>query len=255
MEVTITVSRPSTTLGAAVLGLLAVVLAACSPVNATAYSASELGGSGDGWRGIPLDVETPRELPDVTLEDTDGDPVELRETFLGRPTLLFFGYASCPDICPIHMAVLSSAMSQLRVSPEQVQVVFVTVDPERDTGEVIDGWLSDLGAPFVGLRGDVATIEAALDALDLPTPTVEGENPNGGELIGHPAQVIGFDADGVAQRVWPSGARRADWINDLPRILDDWTLDGGAEARGGMPSPVTEAGRIADRLDDGGTDR
>ena len=67
-------------------------------------------------------------------------------------------------------------------------------------------------------------IESFLAALDLPGPVVEGVDPRGeGDLIGHPAQVIGFDADGQALRVWPFGARRSDWIADLPRIVEQWS--------------------------------
>lgn len=239
---------------AALLGLLAVVLAACGPASATAFTATDLGGSADGWRGIPLEVDPPRELPDVTLQGTDGQDVALSD-FAGKPTLLFFGYTSCPDICPIHLATIASAMSTMGVSREELDLVFVSVDPERDTPERIEDFVTSWEVPFTGLRGDLEVVQQALDALDLPGPVVEGADPRGdGELIGHPAQVIGFDADGVAQRVWPFGARRADWVNDIPRILDDWTVDGGASALEGLPTPVTEAGRVADRLDgaDGG---
>ena len=65
---------------------------------------------------------------------------------------------------------------------------------------------------------------ACATALDLPGPVVEGPDPRGeGDLIGHPAQVIGFDADGNARRVWPFGARRGDWVADLPRVVTEWS--------------------------------
>lgn len=206
--------------------LAAVTLAvtACGPTTATAFTASNLGAGEDGWRGIPLDSSPPRTLPDVTLEDVEGGPVRLDQAFAGGPTLLFFGYTSCPDICPIHLGTIAAAMDVLGASTDEVDVVFVSVDPERDTPERITEFLNAFDRNFVGLRGDLGSVQEALDRLDLPGPVVEGPDPRGeGDLIGHPAQVIGFDADGVARRVWPFGARRADWVVDLPRILEEWS--------------------------------
>lgn len=212
-------SRPT-----ALLALLALLVAACGPASSTAFTASQLGTGDDGWRGIPIELD--RTLPEVTLSATDGTEVELDEDLLGTPTLLFFGYANCPDICPIHLGTIASAMSTSGVSPHQVQVVFVSVDPARDTPRDIERFVSAFDARFLGLRGEPPVIEDALDQLDLPGPVVEGPDPRGdGDLIGHPAQVIGFDAEGVAQRVWPFGARRADWIDDLPRIVERWSAD------------------------------
>jgi protein SCO1 len=205
--------------------LLGLVASACTPTTSTAIAAQGLERQADGWRGLPLD--RPREMPQVTLVDTDGEPFDLAADTAGKPTLLFFGYASCPDICPIHLRTLADAMGKAGVTTEQVQVVFVSVDPDRDTPDRIEGYLRDLRATsFVGLHGDIETVEEALRALDLPGPVVEGPDPRGeGDLIGHPAQVIGFDAGGEALRVWPFGARRSDWVADLPRIADEWSTD------------------------------
>jgi protein SCO1/2 len=218
------------TLRRALLALLAgaaVLLSACEPSTATAFTASNLGEGEDGWRGIPLELDPPRTLPDVTLTDVDGAEVALADDLAGRPVLLFFGYTSCPDICPIHLRTIASSMDVLGVSTEQIQVVFVSVDPERDTPERIAEFTTAFDRRFLGLRGDLDVVEEALTELDLPGPVVEGPDPRGeGDLIGHPAQVIGFDHEGVARRVWPFGVRRADWVEDLPRILAEWTADG-----------------------------
>jgi protein SCO1 len=206
--------------------VVGLVASACTPTTSTAIAAQGLARQPDGWRGLPL--ERPREMPEVTLLDTDREPFDLAADTAGTPTLLFFGYASCPDICPIHLRTLADAMGNANVTTQQVQVVFVSVDPDRDTPERIEGYLQDLRASsFVGLHGDLDTVEEALRALDLPGPVVEGPDPRGeGDLIGHPAQVIGFDADGNALRVWPFGARRSDWVADLPRIVEEWSHDG-----------------------------
>jgi protein SCO1 len=201
----------------------AMLLAGCSstPSSSTALTAQGLSRGPDGWYGMPLTVE--RSLPDVTLLDTAGAPVSLPADLLGTPTLLFFGYSSCPDICPIHLAAIASAMEQTRTRYDQVQVVFVSVDPERDTPERIEEFLGYFSSRMVGLHGELDVVIDALAQLDLPGPVVEGPDPRGeGDLIGHPAQVIGFDANGQALRVWPFGTRRSDWVADIPRIAREW---------------------------------
>jgi len=208
----------------AVVAVLAVaaLLAGCGPSTSTSLTAQGLTRGDDGWYGLPLTVE--RTLPRVVLLDVDGDPVDLAADLVGRPTLMFFGYSSCPDICPIHLAAISSALEQTRIRPDQLQVVFVSVDPERDTPERIREFLGYFDRRLLGLHGDVAVVVDALAQLDLPGPVVEGPDPRGeGDLIGHPAQVIGFDAAGRARRVWPFGTRRSDWVNDLPRVVAEWS--------------------------------
>jgi protein SCO1 len=115
-------------------------------------------------------------------------------------------------------------MEQTRTRYDRLQVVFVSVDPERDTPERIEEFLGYFDRRMLGLHGDLDVIITALAELDLPGPIVEGPDPRGeGDLIGHPAQVIGFDAHGNARRVWPFGTRRADWVSDIPRIVDQWS--------------------------------
>jgi protein SCO1 len=209
---------------ASLLLVLALTLAACGPASSTAVASEGLSPQEDGWRGLP--VEEPQRLPAASLLDTDGERVELGEDFLGDPTLLFFGYTSCPDICPIHLAAITAAMGQAGVSFDDLDVVFVSVDPDRDTPERIDDFVANFDRRIVGLYEDLEVVEAALAQLDLTGPIVEGPDPRGdGDLIGHPAQVIGFDAEGQAQRVWPFGARRSDWVADLPRVVEEWSSE------------------------------
>ncbi len=214
-----TTTRSTTLVWLLLAGLLAV---ACGPASATAIAAQGLEPGPDGWRGIPLERE--RSMPQATLEDVDGNAVALGDAFAGTPTLLFFGYTSCPDICPVHLAAIASAMDTAGVSYDDIDVVFVSVDPDRDTPERIGEYVANFSSRMIGLHGDLEVVEDALAQLDLPGPVVEGPDPRGeGDLIGHPAQVIGFDADGEALRTWPFGARRSDWIADLPRITEEWS--------------------------------
>jgi protein SCO1 len=208
--------------GALLVVAVALLASACGPASSTSQSAQGLSRAEDGWYGLPLTVD--RSLPDTVLRSRSGAPFSLTEELVGTPTLLFFGYSSCPDICPIHLAAIASAMQQTRTTYDQLQVVFVSVDPERDTPERIDEFLAYFSPRMIGLHGELEDVVAALAELDLPGPVVEGADPRGdGVLIGHPAQVIGFDASGEARRVWPFGTRRVDWVSDIPRIVSEWS--------------------------------
>ena len=189
---------------------------------ATAISAQGLSRQADGWHGVPLEVE--RTMPDVTLLDTAGNAVDLREATAGTPTLLFFGYTSCPDICPIHLAVSPARCARSGSPPSRSRSCSSRSTPSATPPSGSTSSSPHFDRRFLGLHGDLDVVADALGQLDLPGPVVEGPDPRGeGDLIGHPAQVIGFDADGRAQRVWPFGARRSDWILDLPRIVDEWS--------------------------------
>jgi len=212
--------RPATTIG--LLLAVGLLVAACGPASATSVSAQGLEAGPDGWHGLP--IEAAQTVPEGTFTTTDGRTVELADAFLNTPTLLFFGYTNCPDICPVHLAAIASAMDTTGISYDELDVVFVSVDPARDTPERIETFLDNFDPRMHGLHADLEVVADALGQLQLSGPVVEGADPRGdGDLIGHPAQVIGFDADGEIRRVWPFGARRSDWVADLPRVVEEWS--------------------------------
>jgi protein SCO1/2 len=167
-----------------------------------------------------VEYPNPRPKPDFTLTATDGAPFAFRRDTEGYLTLLFFGYTSCPDVCPVHMANLSAALHKLpdRVS-RRVKVVFVTTDPERDTPERLRAWLDHFDKGFVGLTGTVAEIDSTQRLLRLP-PAVREEIGDGRYLIGHVAHIIVFTRDGLGRYAFPFGTRQADWARELPRLVE-----------------------------------
>lgn len=165
-------------------------------------------------RGEVTDPPIPK--PQLVLSDTRGRRYDLREETDGYLTLVFFGYTHCPDVCPVHMAILSAAMGEL--SPEvrdRIKVVFVSTDPEGDSPERLRAWLDAFSPSIVGLRGPVDEINTALASMKLPgvavIPAEQGQYP----MIGHPAAVLAFGPDGLARVRYPFGIRRADWVHDL----------------------------------------
>jgi len=202
-----------------ILVLVALVLpsvAGCGAGDAGEFAASGSASEG-GLRGVVLEQPIPK--PDFTLLDTEGRPFDFLAETEGYLTLLFFGYTYCPDICPVHLANLAEV---LRGMPWEVQsrtrVVFVTLDPARDTPERIRKWLDAFNREFIGLRGTQEEVAAIMNSIGLP-PAVFEELPGGDYTVGHASQVIAFSPDGVARVIYPFGIRQADWAHDLPKLV------------------------------------
>ena len=113
-------------------------------------------------------LDAPRPMPAVTLTDHRGQPFTL-DDLAGRDTLVFFGFTNCPDICPLTLAVIAEAMGSLREAlPDSApQVLFVSVDAERDLPERINAYIRAFDDDFIGVTADEATLEPLLDALSV----------------------------------------------------------------------------------------
>jgi protein SCO1/2 len=163
-------------------------------------------------------LASPLPRPDFTLTTARGDHYDFREETSGRLTLLFFGYTSCPDICPMHMAHIAAVLH--KATPDvarQVDVVMVTVDPERDTPERLRTWLDQFDPSFVGLTGTSEQLEAAQRSLRMPVAVKQGAGPD--YLVGHAAYVLAFTADDTAHVIYPAGTRQSEWARDLPLLI------------------------------------
>ena len=172
----------------------------------------------DGFRGTALTEPLPR--VDFTLTDTQGQPFAFRERTDGRLTFLFFGYTSCPDVCPVHMTNLAAVLQRFPHDVRsRVMVVFVTTDPERDTLERIRDWLDGFDPSFIGLRGPVDEVNRIQTQFNLPAAGVGQLRPDGSYDVGHAASILAFQPDGPARLAYPFGTRQADWEHDIPLLL------------------------------------
>lgn len=131
------------------------------------------------------------------LVDGDGKPVT-QAAFAGEPTLVFFGYTHCPDVCPSTLADLRDAVGRLGPDAGRVRVVFVTLDPRRDTGPLLADYLASFapaaGAPFVGLVADEAALAAAARAWGVTWRSAES-----GAYLDHSSVVTAVGPDGRAR--------------------------------------------------------
>jgi len=204
------------------LVLTALALPACSPPADRAPDPDDL----------PLKGNKPyAPLPKVsfTLTDTNGKPYDFRARTDGHITLLFFGYTYCPDVCPVHMATLASAMASLDPAVRDgIRVVFVSVDPDRDTPERLRKWLSSFDSSFVGLRGTEEEVAKALSFYRYPPPERSGEEE--GYTVGHPAFVYAFTPDNKGRALYGVETTRAIWVQDLNLMAHHEWLDTASAA-------------------------
>lgn len=165
-------------------------------------------------------LDQPFEKPDLVLTDTKGEKYDLRTATAGRPTLIYFGYTHCPDVCPLTMNNIAVAKKQLpKAEQAKLRVVFVTTDPERDTSAELGKWLKGIDADFVGLTGEFDTIEAGARTLGI---TIEPphKDKNGKVVSMHGTQVIAFSPKTDAGYVlYGEDAGPDDYAKDLPKII------------------------------------
>lgn len=168
---------------------------------------------------IGAEVVDPQPVPEITLTDQDGQPFALRERTAGRVALIFFGYTHCPDICPVHLANLAAVLDKLDENVRQdVDVIFVTTDPVRDSLPRLKQWVQQFDPTFIGLTGTDSLIHAAETALRV-MPSIRDSSAAAGYQVGHAAQVIAVTRDGIARVQYPFGTRQRDWAHDLPRLI------------------------------------
>lgn len=131
-----------------------------------------------------------RSLQDFNLLDQDGQPTTLAD-LRGRPSLLFFGFTQCPDVCPTTLALLSTALQ--RASAPNLRVVLVSVDPERDTPQRLGAYVRAFDASFTGLTGSLEEVEKL--ARQLGVAAVRVPRPGGDYTIDHSAALLWLDRD------------------------------------------------------------
>lgn len=180
-----------------------------------------------GFRGAELPVPKPK--PAFSLIATDGQPYPFRQRTDGYLTFLFFGYTHCPDVCPVQMSNLASALHRLDPAvQERVRVVFVTTDPARDSSDVLRRWLDRFDRRFIGLTGTDSQIARAEATVGL-MPSVKLDSGSA-YTVGHAAQVMVYTPDDQGHVVYLAGSRAGDFAADIPRLLRRWP--GGGKVPG-----------------------
>jgi protein SCO1 len=153
--------------------------------------------------------------PPLALQGTDGRPVDLGR-FRGKVVLVAFGFSNCGEVCPITLATLAAARKKVGADAGGVQVVYVTVDPERDTEAQMKKFLAAFDPTFIGGVGTRAQIDAAQASWGISSS--KQTFPDGKYSIGHSSSVYMIDRGGGLRAVMPYGHPADDFVHDL-RIL------------------------------------
>ena len=184
---------------------LTVALAACAPRDATSptFTATDITGA--------------TFARDFSLTDHNGQTRTLAD-FRGKLVALFFGYTHCPDVCPTTMADLAAAIKLLGPDANKVQVLFVTVDPERDTPELLKQYVPAFNPTFLGLR----PTPAQLKLLATEYKVVYQKNPGrdkGNYLMDHSAGTYIYDTQGRLRLLMPYGSSAQIIARDFASLL------------------------------------
>jgi protein SCO1/2 len=153
-----------------------------------------------------------------TLVDQTGRTVTDQD-FRGRYMLVFFGFTHCPDVCPVELQVMSASLDELGPKAEQVVPIFITLDPERDTPEVVGAYVKNFGSRFVGLTGSPEAIAAAADAYRVPYAKVQEDIRKPDYTIDHSALVYLMGKDGEYVTHFDYGTPAAKVTETLRRYL------------------------------------
>lgn len=180
---------------------------------------AELPGNGGPATEAATVLPERRELPDVALVDHNGEPFRLAQLG-GRPAFVFFGFTNCPDICPLTLAVIARAVDELRAvdGAAAPQVLFVSVDPARDTPERIAAYVTAFDERFIGVTAEEAGLAPLLEALSVTVhkQEVDGERYN----VVHNGTVYVLDSAGRWAALFGGSSHRAETLVNDYRALE-----------------------------------
>lgn len=183
--------------------LLAAALAACGGTEGPKFRGTDVTGADFGKT--------------LALTGHDGKPRAL-EDFRGKLVVLSFGYTHCPDICPTTLADTAAALKQLGADAARVQVLFVTVDPERDTPALLAQYVPAFDPTFLGLTGDAAAVEKAAKEFKIFYEKRPGAAP-GAYTVDHSAQTYVLDGEGRLRLLERNDRLAQDLAEDLRTLL------------------------------------
>ena len=170
----------------------------------------------DDSRDLRAGVFTPaRNAPDFTLRGSNGSDLVFSR-YRGKVVLLAFGYTSCTEVCPITLALLARVRKQLGAAGADLQVVYVTVDPERDSVDRMHQYLGNFDATFVGGTGTAEQLAAVRKDYGIVATKIPSKDGYG---IAHSSFVYLIDRDGKLRAMMPFGRGADDYVHDAKLLL------------------------------------
>lgn len=180
------------------------IFTACSP-------------KGPKFQGVDLTgAEYGRDLP---LADQYGKDRSIKD-FAGKAVVVFFGYTQCPDVCPTSMSELAEVKRSLGADGDKLQGIFVTVDPERDTAEMLKGYMASFDPSFIALRGTPEQLVAVAKDFKIYFKRVDGQTPTS-YTMDHSAGSYVYDTKGRLRVYHRYGAGVQSLAADVRALLDE----------------------------------
>lgn len=163
-------------------------------------------------------IQSPQQARNFTLTGRNGQAVNLSD-FRGQAVLIYFGYTFCPDVCPATLVELAKANNLLGDKADQAQIIMISVDPARDTPEMLHEYVTHFDPAFIGLTGSEDDIAAAATPFGIFYEKHEGSVATG-YLIDHTASVIVVDPEGYVRLVYPFNTPGADIAEDILHLVE-----------------------------------
>jgi protein SCO1/2 len=162
--------------------------------------------------------EPPRAAPEFVLPASTGSDFKLSST-RGKVVVLEFGYTNCADVCPVSLAALAQARKAMGAAAADVQVVFITVDPVRDTPALLRGYLANFDPSFIGVSGTPAQVEAVLKSYGISATKKMVEGSKTAYTMHHSSYLYFIDRKGMQRALMPFGRPPAEMVHDLTLLL------------------------------------
>jgi protein SCO1 len=178
------------------------------------------------WIGLPywrphvlhgFAMQPPKPAADFTLTAHTGAPVSLHD-FRGKLVLLYFGYTFCPGICPTTLANVAQVLRQFGARANQVQLLMISVDPERDTADKLAAYVTHFHPSFIGLTGSVTDVAAVAPLFGIYYEKQESTDATS-YWVDHSATLLVIDQQGIMRFIIPFGTAVQDMAADLASLL------------------------------------
>jgi len=167
-----------------------------------------------------LVLEPPDPAPDFVLTNVKtGQPFQFAQD-RGAVTLLYFGYIQCPDVCPMTLGLWRQVKQSLGPDADSVRFVFITVDPERDTAELVASYVNAFDETFIGLRGEPDLLTKVIEAYDIHVEKEYFTDTAIGYTVNHTASTFLLDPQGNIKVKYPFGISAEGMLEDIVYLLE-----------------------------------
>lgn len=162
-------------------------------------------------------INPPLPVTDFTLQTANNEVFSLSDQ-KGKIVLLFFGYTSCPDVCPVTLATFKQVYDNLGEDSQKVRFVMITADPDRDTPDKVAEYVMRFNSEFIGLSGDMTALDSIWKELGVFIEKQESGSA-AGYLVSHTASVYVLDQNGGVFMTFPYGTGATEIADDIRQIL------------------------------------